>query len=217
MSTEEFSTTTGVYQSSRSNLAERVLDAWKDMRRSTRRLIAEQPSEARLLFYVMLSDIVFFLSWSIKTAVAPTEGASDKIPAEIGLWLIAALFVRTAVMYLFSGAVWLSLKLFGGKGSWKDTRAGLFWGAVVSAPFGLLAAIVTVMMSLFEPSFPVLKEPWVALPPYWIGLIPFTWFISAGVAEANGFRSVSLIFMSMSVLAIVAVVMGMYLRATGVI
>lgn len=217
MALEKFSTESGVYQEERNGLTDRVVDAWRDMRGSTRRLIEENPAEGRLLFYVLMSDMVFFLSWSIKTVVAPNGGAADIIPATIGLYLIGALMLRTASMYVLSGALGLAMRLFGGKGSWKDTRTGVFWGALVSAPFGLLAAIVTVMMALFEPLFPVLREPWVALPPYWIGLVPFTWFVSAGVAEAHGFKRASLIFMAMSVLTLAAVVVGMFMRATGMI
>ncbi|MEM8869321.1 MAG: hypothetical protein AAGE38_02900, partial [Pseudomonadota bacterium] len=80
----------------RSSLGDRVIDAWRDMRASTRRLIDEKPSEHRLLFYVLLSDIIFFLSWSLKTVVSPVSGVKEQVPLEIGAWLIAALMVRTA-------------------------------------------------------------------------------------------------------------------------
>ncbi|MFQ5622744.1 MAG: YIP1 family protein [Paracoccaceae bacterium] len=217
MATEKFSTETGVYQETRNSLTERIIDGWRDMRGSTRRLIGENPSEPRLLFYVLLSDMVFFLSWSIKTVIAPNSGAAAIIPLKIGLYLIVALMARTATMYVFSGVLGAALRLLGGTGSWKETRTGVFWGALVSAPFGLLAALLTVSMSVLEPTFPALRDPWIALPPYWIGIVPFVWFVSAGVAEAHGFRRVSLIFMCLSVLAVFAVFTGMYLRANGII
>ncbi|MEM8656854.1 MAG: YIP1 family protein [Pseudomonadota bacterium] len=201
----------------RSSLGDRVIDAWRDMRESTRRLIDENPSEHRLLFYVLLSDIIFFLSWSLKTVVSPVSGVKEQVPLEIGAWLIAALMVRTASMYFFSFVVTAAARMVGSTGSWRDNRAGIFWGALVAAPFGLLMAIVTVSMSWLEPYFPVLREDWVALPPYWISLVPFLWFISQGMAEANGYKKNALPFMIMSVIALVGMIGAMYLRSIGIL
>lgn len=208
---------TGKLIESRNSMGDRVLDAWRDMRASTRRLIEEQPSEQRLLFYVLMSDIIFFLSWSLKTVVSPVSGVKEQVPLEIGLWLIVALMLRTASMYLFSGITWVAARYFGGTGSWKDTRAGIFWGALVAAPFGFLMAILTVSMSWLEPYFPVLREDWVSLPPYWISLVPFIWFISQGLAESNGFKRNSISFMVMSAIALVGLLGAMYLRAAGIL
>ncbi|MBV1865006.1 MAG: hypothetical protein KUG74_11315, partial [Rhodobacteraceae bacterium] len=98
--------------------------------------------------------------------------------------------------------VYLPSKLAGGAGTWKETRAGVFWGALVSAPFGLAAALISVGIGALSPSFPALQNDWIALPVYWLGLIPFVWYISAGVAEAHGFRMTSPTFMVMSVVAL---------------
>lgn len=199
----------------RASMGYRIWDAWRDMRRSTRRLIEENPSEHRLLFYVLLSDIIFFLSWSMKTVVAPVSGVREQVPVEIGVWLIGALLLRTASMYLFSLIVWLAARSTGGQGSWRDTRAGIFWGALVAAPFGFLMAFFTVCMSWLEPLYPILREDWVALPPYWISLVPFLWFISQGVAESNRFQKNAGIFLIMSGLALVAMIVFMTLNFSG--
>jgi hypothetical protein len=217
MAYEKFSAGHGTFQTERTGMVQRVLDAWKDMRASTRRLIDEDPSEARLLFYVLMSDMVFFLSWTLKAVVRPSAGAESIIPNNVALLMVGALLLRTAAIYVFTLILGSILRLFGGTGTWKATRAGVFWGSFVSAPFGLLAAVVAVILTTLEPSHPWLKESWVALPPYWIGLIPFTWFISYGIAEAQGLEKASFIFMVLSVLAIISVIGGMYLRAIGVL
>jgi len=200
---DEFTAGRGTYQLERNGLGARMVDGWRDMRASTRRLLREKPGEARLILYVLASDIVFFISWSLKTIVAPIEGVDPLIsPDKVGLLMIGALMLRTAAMYLFSLLVYLSSKLAGGAGTWKDTRAGVFWGALVSAPFGLAAALISVGIGALSPRFPFLQNGWVALPVYWLGLIPFVWYISAGVAEAHGFRMTSPTFMVMSVVAL---------------
>lgn len=205
----------GTLDARRTSLGDRIVDAWKDMRASTARLIAENPSEHRLLFYVLLSDIIFFLSWSLKTVVSPVSGVKEQVPLEIGVWLIAALMLRTGSMYAFSGIVTLFVRLFGGTGSWRANRAGIFWGALVAAPFGFLMAVVTVSMSWLEPFFPILREDWIALPPYWISLVPFLWFISQGVAQANGLRKNAIAFLAMSAVALTLMLVAMYLRKIG--
>ncbi|MCP5088448.1 MAG: hypothetical protein GY952_16785 [Rhodobacteraceae bacterium] len=199
----EFEAGHGVFTLERTGLVERVLDGWRDMRASTRRLLREKPSEGRLIFYVLASDMVFFISWSLKTMVAPAAGTEPLMSTDkIGLLMVGALMLRTAAMYVFSLIVFLSAKATGGTGSFKETRAGVFWGAFVSAPFGLAAAILSVGLGSVSPTFPFLSQEWVALPVYWLGLIPFVWYVSAGVAEAHKFRMTSPTFMVMSVVAL---------------
>jgi len=214
---EVFTTEIGTYRTKRMGLAKRVVDAWRDMRASTRRLIGENPSEGRLLFYILLSDMVFFLSWSLKAVVAPSLGAKAMLPAEIGLWLIAALFLRTATIYGFSAILGLVLRLFGGSGMGKPTRAGVFWGSFVAAPFGLFFAIVTVIFSSLETTFPILQDDFISDLPYWASLIPFVYFISAGVAEAHRFKQTFPVFAGMTATAMVLWFLALYLRANGII
>ncbi|MEM1315683.1 MAG: hypothetical protein AAGI51_14080, partial [Pseudomonadota bacterium] len=116
---------------------DRVVEAWRDMAASTRRLLDEDPSDGRLLFYVIASDMVFFFSWSLKTLLAPTSAASAQLPGDIGLWLLVAILCRTAALYAFATLAAAACQLAGGTGSARDTRAAIFWGALVSAPFGL--------------------------------------------------------------------------------
>lgn len=201
----------------RSNFVERVVDSWIGMGAATRRLIDEEPSEARLLFYVMCSDIIFFLSWTIKTVVAPTATAAEKLPVQVGLWLVLALLARTTIMYLFAGFLKLLSQAFGGQGGWYETRVAVFWGALISAPFGFLAALITVGLSYVEDSIPLLRDDLVAMLPYYLGLLPFLWYISAGVAEAHRFTRVSSLFGFLSFGAIALTLAGIYLSARGVI
>lgn len=212
---EEFEAGHGIYRVERSGLGQRVLDAWRDMRASTRRLLREKPGEGRLLFYVLASDMVFFISWSLKTLVAPSSLAGSVFtPDQLGLLMIAALMVRTALMYGFSGLVFLAARPFGGEASFKETRAGVFWGAFVSAPFGLMAAVLACLLASWEDVWPALANPALQLPVYWLGLIPFVYFISAGVAEANRFRMTAPTFMVMSAVAL-ALTVAALLRGMG--
>ena len=207
----------GVYRQDHTNLLARVWDAWKDMPASTRRLIEERPSEARLLFYILLSDLVFFLSSSVKTVVNPTSIAEQAFPDDVALLLVVALMLRTGTIYVLSMILGVILKLFGGTGTLKDTRAGVFWGSFVSAPFEIMSAILAVGMASLEGSLPFLSGDTISLAPLWLGLVPFVWFVSAGASEAHGFKRIFPLFASFTVLCIVGLIGAIYLRANGVV
>ncbi|MGE4610550.1 MAG: YIP1 family protein [Paracoccaceae bacterium] len=207
----------GVYQSDQASFAARIVDAWKDMPASTRRLIDEHPSEARLLFFVLLSDLIFFLSFSVKIVVSPTSIAESALPDDVALLLVIALLLRTAIIYVFSMVLGVVLRAFGGTGSLKDTRAGVFWGSFVSAPFEVLAAILTVGMASMEDTLPFLSSETLSLAPLWLGLLPYIWFVSAGATSAHGFKRFTPLFAALSLLCIVGMFWALYLRANGVI
>ncbi len=212
---ESFTIGEHTYQTRNTSLYRRVRDSWRNMRKSTRRLIDENPSESRLFFYILMSDLIFFLSWSLKAVVSPTEEASSFLPTDVGLWLVVALFARTGVIYIFSFLLGIAMRLAGGKGGGKATRAAVFWGSFVAAPFGLLFALITVAFATFEPYLPILSNDLISQAPYWLSLIPFVWFISAGLAEAHEFRLVAPIFGAMTFITMVLWVMFMYLSAIG--
>lgn len=215
MHSETFQGYNGIFSTKRAGMIERIYDAWFDMRSSARRLISENPDEGRLVFLILLSDLIFFLSWSIKTVVSPISSAADYIPAEIGIFLVGALMVRTPFMYLFSLVVFGFAKLFGGQGSWYETRVCVFWAALVSAPFSFIAALVTVGMHGIEDYVPIFREEWISLPPYWLGLIPFVWLISEGISESHKFKNSSPVFIVMTLLSLLCLIGVFYMKANG--
>lgn len=206
---------TNVFRDDRTGLKDRVVDAWRDMRSSTRRMIEEGPSEGRLLFFVLISDLIFFLSWAIKIVVAPNNAAVAALPKDAALLLVGALLLRTATIYVFAMLVGLGLKMLGGKGTLKDTRVGIFWGAFVAAPFGLVAGMITFIMAKFEGIMPFLANETVSLAPLWLGLLPYVWFVSAGAAEAHQFKKVFPLFAALSIIIIVGMFVALILRARG--
>lgn len=206
----------GDFREDHTGLFAKIWDAWGDMQTSTRRLIKEKPSESRLLFFVLMSDLMFFLSWSIKTIVSPNSIAESALPDNIALLLVGALLLRTGSVYIFAILVGLFLKMLGGTGTLKDTRCGIFWGSFVAAPFGLLAALLAMAMHSMEGVFPFIKNETVGLAPLWLGLLPFVWYVSAGATEAHGFKKVFPLFAGLALLCVVGLLIAMYLQANGV-
>ncbi len=215
--TQTFTSGDGVFREDRTSLKDRIWDAWRDMRASTRRMIAENPSEARLLFFVLMSDLILFLSFAVKTVVSPNSVMSSILPDNVALLLVVALLFRTLSVYVFALVVSLILRIFGGTGTFRATRIGIFWGTFVAAPFELFSAVITFFMARLEGVMPFLGGEMISLAPLWIGLLPYVWFVSAGATEAHGFKKVFPLFVSMSILSIISIVAMMILRARGVI
>jgi len=198
-------------------LTYQVLFAWFNMSASTRRLITEKPSEIYLLLLLLTTDLAFFMSWSLKAVVVPNSAGVSLISVEIGVLLLIAMVGRTAALYVFAMVLAAICRLCGGRGTWRNTRIAVFWGAFITAPFGILAALLLVLFTNLEASFPIFGADWISMPPYWLGVLPFVWYVSVAVARAQGFRKVSLLFLSMSVVSLVGLIAGMYFHARGMI
>ncbi|NOX73436.1 MAG: hypothetical protein GXP03_07390 [Alphaproteobacteria bacterium] len=201
----------------RDTVTHKVLSAWYDMRASTRAMIVEKPSEARLLYLLLWSDLAFFLSWTLKAVVVPNAAGVSLISVEIGLLFLLAIIGRTIAMYLFAMVAGAIARLLGGRGTWRNTRIAVFWGAFVTAPFGVAAALLSVLFINLEVYYPIFGAKWIAQPPYYLGLLPFVWYISAALAKAHGFRKTSPIFLALTVVSLVAFVGAMYFHARGMI
>lgn len=179
------------------------------MGQSTKELIAEKPRETRLLLFVLMSDLVFFLNSALKTVVVPVSGVQDRGPFMLVLLLTAAFLLRTVLLYGASGLLTCILRVFGGTGSWQATRAAVFWGALVAAPFGVLLTMVAVLFRILEPVMPVLGDHSIALLLFWISVMPFLWFVSAGLSAAHGMRNTNAVFLPMLGGTMVLMIMAM--------
>lgn len=186
----------------------RIKLSYRDMRATTRALIEERPSEPRLLFFVLFSDVIFFLARSVQLVVSPSESFGDimPVPAQLGTFLLAVFLVRTMTLYVFSFLVYAVGKGFGGRGSWRDVRTGVFWASLVAAPVGVLGSLIGAGLANLEGAMPILAEPFVAQPPLYIGIVAFIFFLSAGVAEAHRFARISPVFIVFSVVAVLSLV-----------
>lgn len=183
-------------------LSRRVMGAWMDMRASTRQLIDERPSEGRLIFFVLLSDVIFFLARTLSLVVVPAASTQKLLPLEISLWLIGVFVLRTATLYVFSAMVGLVGRAFGSTATWRETRTAVFWASLVAAPVGVLGALIGAGLGHLSAAIPLLATDVFVIGPLVLGPVAFVWFISASVAEAHGAKRTSPVFIAFSVLAV---------------
>jgi len=189
----------------RPSVTVRMARSFFDMRATTEELLSERPSEARLLMLVLLSDMIFTLSWALKTLIAPTQAATASMGSDVVLWLMVALMLRTTAIYALALVVGLVVKAFGGKATLFETRVGVIWGVFVAAPVGLIIAEFSVIINQFDGSFALLQSQGIQMAPYWLGMVPFVWFVSKGAAAANRIDNAVPIFGTIAALAVVLV------------
>jgi hypothetical protein len=78
------------------------------------------------------------------------------------------------------------------------------------SPIGVIGALVVASFAHLEAVFPVFGEDMVSLPPQWIGIVAFVFFLSAAVAEAQRFRNTSPVFMTFSLLTVALSIGGIF-------
>lgn len=195
----------------RPSITARVVRSYFDMRATTEQLLSERPSEARLLMFILISNMIFTMSWALKTLVAPTSAATASMGSDIVLWVVVALMLRTSAIYALALLVGGIAKILGGKATLAETRAGVLWGVFVSTPIGFAIAVLGVLINELEGSVLVLQNAGIQMAPYWLGILPFIWFVAKGAAAANRIDNVAPIF---GAIATVFVVLGYGIKMT---
>ncbi len=179
----------------------RVLAAWADLRASMRHELDRGPTEGRLLFYAVLSGLVWFLgraallAWGPLAPTLPPEVFRGRIAAE----LVTSVLFRTLALYLLAAVVGLVSRAFGGGGTWRDSRAALFWAALVAAPAILAAHLFSVLLT----GVPGRAAEIAGM----LGGLAFGWVAAQCIAEAQGFSS------GWRVLAVMAALVGAFIGA----
>jgi hypothetical protein len=161
----------------------RVLAAWAGLRGSMRLELDRAPSEGRLLFYAILSGLVWFLgraalvAWGPLGPTYPPAEFRGRLAAE----LVTSVFFRTLALYALAAVAGAVARAAGGTGSWRDSRAALFWAALVAAPAILAAHLLSVLLT----GAPGQAARIAGL----LGAVAFGWVAAQCLAEAHGFRS----------------------------
>lgn len=161
-------------------LARRAIAAWADLGASMRAELARAPRESELLFWVMLSGLLWFLGRAIILAAGPAE-ATGVLGARIGAEFITSVFFRTLAFYAVAGIAGLIARRLGGRGSWRETRAAVFWAALVAAP----PTLAVTLFAALAGSTP--EAPRVAADLG--GGVLLAWAMARTLAEVHGFAS----------------------------
>ena len=162
----------------------RMLSAWADLGGAMRAELDRQPSEGRLLLYAMLSGVVWFLGEVMILRYGPVAPilSEDEFMGRAVAALGGALFVRTLALYGLAALGHLVARALGGSGGWRDSRAALFWAALVAGPAMLAAALLSLLL--------VDAPGGAGATAHMLGSLAFGWVAAQCFAEAHGFKGV---------------------------
>ncbi len=182
----------------------RVLVAWADLRGSMRVELDRDPSEGRLLFYVMLFGVVWFSGKLIELSFGPMAPtlSPDEFMARVSAHG-ASVFFLLLMMYALAAVLHAFARAGGGAGEWRATRAALFWAALVSSPVILCAGLLSMVLA----GWPVAVTAAIDK----LGELAAVWATACCLSEAHGFRDSwrgLAVIVSMAVLIAATVYLG---------
>lgn len=182
----------------------RMLGAWSNLRGSMRAELSRPPREGRLLFYVMLAGLFRFVGEAMELAYGPLALTipDDVFRGRIAAQFIAIFFFLTLLSYAVAATAGALARAMGGTGSWYDSRAALFWAALVAAPAILGAKLMALVLAGLPG--PVIESVEM------LGAAAFAWTTAHCIAEAHGFASVWKVLAAIVALA-VALIGAVYL------
>jgi hypothetical protein len=181
-----------------------MLGAWADLRGSMRVELDREPGEGRLLFYVMLSGLIWFIGRYAVLVNGPLGPAipEDVFVGRVGLEFVAAIFFRTLAFYALAALAGAIARAAGGGGGWRDSRAALFWAALVAAPVTLAATLLSLLLTGVPGQAAAIASM--------LGAVAFAWATAQCIAEAHGFASAWRVLAAVATLA-AALVGGVYM------
>jgi hypothetical protein len=161
-----------------------MLGAWADLRGSMRAELDRDPSEGRLLFYVMFAGLFRFVGAAMVLAYGPLALAmpEDVFRGQIAASFVAIFFLLSLLYYAVAATGGGLARAMGGTGSWYDSRAALFWAALIAAP----AILASKLLALILAGMPGPVVGSVEM----LGEVAFAWTTAHCFAEAHGFASV---------------------------
>ena len=162
----------------------RILGAWADLRGSMRAELDRDPSEGRLLFYVMFAGLFRFVGAAMVLAYGPLALTmpEDVFRGQIAASFVAIFFLLSLLYYAVAATGGALARAMGGTGSWYDSRAAMFWAALVAAPAILASKLLALVLA-------GLPGPIVGSVEM-LGEVAFAWTTAHCFAEAHGFASV---------------------------
>lgn len=172
----------------RKGLVDRIVAAYWDFSGSARTLLADRPSEATILSFMLIAAIISYCGDIAAQSFARSGPWTDEELDVLSTQAAGRLLVAPLGLYLVSAIVGAIARGFGGVGGWYETRAVMAWSLLVAAPWTLAAQLIAGAIaaggSVGDPS-----QAWLgfaATSPL-LAIALYIW--GACVAGAHGFSS----------------------------
>ena len=187
--------------------------AYRAPRAAMARLLAEGPSDGRLLAFLFLACGMGFLA-SLPTAVRAARALDIDQPlaGAVSAHLFGYLFIAPLLVYGAAALAHLLARPFGARGGFFGARAAVIWSLLLAGPIALLLALGRMGADLALGAAPLAWQvAGLAAMGYWL------WLFAAGFAEAEGFAGTGRVALAFALLlAGLSASLGLLLRAAPV-
>lgn len=176
-----------------------ILASYRDLRGGMSRFLLRRPRDAELLLLAMLAALVGFvagLPQAIQQAQAVQQGTLDDLGADapltaiMSIRLFSGLFMTPLLLFLLAALGRLCARLAGGQGSFWSARAAIIWAVLVALPLVIVSGLMGAVR-IYVPG--ALSEALARTGGIITGL-GFIWIWANHIAEIEGFRAVSAVF-----------------------
>lgn len=126
------------------SISREIIVAYKGFGASMRRQITANPGEERLLIYLVMAILIFFIARVPSLLEASALAATEEV-SSIAIFmvnLVSSFFFAPLLLYGIATLSHLLAKLFGGKGNGYRSRLALFWSLLVVSPLALVSAML---------------------------------------------------------------------------
>jgi len=154
-----------------------IIRAYRGFGASMQRQMESRPGEERLLAYVVVASLIFFVA-RVPALLKLSAAAATAEISPIALFvtnLVGSFFFAPLMLYGLAALSHLAAKAFGGHGRGVDARLALFWTLLVISPLALISTIIQIAMPLAWVS----QALWLAL----FLIFAFAWGQALSVAE----------------------------------
>ncbi len=123
-----------------------IIRAYRGFGASMKRRLEEHPGEERLLIYLVIAILLFFVARIPNLLKVSAIQANEEISiaAIFVTNLVSSFFFAPLLLYAVAALSHLIAKVFGGTGTSYGARLALFWTLLVIAPLSLLSTIIQV-------------------------------------------------------------------------
>jgi len=157
-----------------------IIRAYRGFGASMQRQVDSRPGEERLLAYVVVASLIFFVA-RVPALLKLSAAASTAEISPIALFvtnLVGSFFFAPLMLYGLAALSHLVAKAFGGKGRGVDARLALFWILLVISPLALLSTIIQMAIPLL----------WVSQVLWFALFVVFAIAWGQALAVAEGFK-----------------------------
>lgn len=158
-----------------------IIRAYRGFGASMKRRLDEHPGEERLLIYLVIAILLFFVARIPNLLEVSAIQATEEVTstAVFVTNLVSSFFFAPLLFYGVAALSHLIAKAFGGKGTSYDARLALFWTLLVISPLSLISTIVQV-------TFPA---DWLSTTLLLSMFLLFTYVWGTCLCVAEGFKS----------------------------